>query len=56
MHELFKTLNILESILSSDNPLLEATIQRSKLLKEIEQLEKEMYENYLKSQQLSDTL
>lgn len=56
MQELFRMLKMLESILSADNPILEARQQRSKLLKEIEETERAMFSAYMKAQELHDEL
>lgn len=56
MQELFRMVKMLEDVLSADNPILEARQQRSKLLKEIEEMERAMFSNYMKAQELQDEL
>lgn len=45
MQELFKTLEILESILSAENPVQKARKHRKDILAEIESLEQRMLED-----------
>jgi len=45
MLELFKTLEILDSILSAENPVQKARKHRKAILAEIENLERRMFED-----------
>lgn len=50
MQELFKTLEILESILKAENPIQEARKQRKSVLAEIKALEDRMYSDFIRGE------